>query len=136
MSAMRRRDFLHVGAGGALCAAACSPVAGAGPPVSSAATAATRSFDVYAYGAVGDGTTDDSPAFNAALADMLVAGGGILDVPPGRFLIARYCYLVDQSGTRWPSLRIRGAQGASQIICASGNDPTFYFGNCGMVRVS
>jgi protocatechuate 3,4-dioxygenase beta subunit len=39
------------------------------------------------FGAVGDGTTDDSPALQAALDALAGAGGGTLLVPAGRFAI-------------------------------------------------
>ena len=38
-------------------------------------------FDVKAYGALGDGTTDDSGAFTAAIAAAVAAGGGTVYVP-------------------------------------------------------
>lgn len=40
-------------------------------------------FDVRDYGALGDGTGNDAPAFQAALTDIQSAGGGVLLVPPG-----------------------------------------------------
>ncbi|MDQ0791953.1 right-handed parallel beta-helix repeat-containing protein [Streptomyces sp. B1I3] len=36
------------------------------------------------YGAVGDGTTDDAPAIQAALDDAYTAGGGVVVFPPGK----------------------------------------------------
>jgi hypothetical protein len=43
--------------------------------------------DVRAYGAVGDGVTDDGPAWNAARAS-LPSSGGLLLVPPGSYNLA------------------------------------------------
>src|SRR6185295_14104378 len=40
------------------------------------------------FGAVGDGVTDDGPAFQLALDALAAAGGGTLFVPPGRYAIA------------------------------------------------
>jgi polygalacturonase len=45
-----------------------------------------RTFDIRRFGAVGDGTTDNSEAFRAAIAACHRAGGGRVLVPPGRFL--------------------------------------------------
>jgi polygalacturonase len=43
--------------------------------------------DVTAHGAVGDGVTLDTIAFQAALADCTKRGGGTIHVPAGRYLI-------------------------------------------------
>jgi hypothetical protein len=43
---------------------------------------------VKTYGAVGDGVTDDTAAFNAALASLAKAGGGRCLVPKGTYLIS------------------------------------------------
>lgn len=43
-------------------------------------------FDVTTYGAVGDGVTDDAPAFRTALAAAVTAGGGKIYVPKGTYL--------------------------------------------------
>ena len=44
--------------------------------------------NVKAYGAVGDGVTNDTAAFNAALASLAKAGGGRCLVPKGTYLIS------------------------------------------------
>jgi len=44
--------------------------------------------DVKAFGAVGDGKTNDTAAFNAALASLATAGGGRYLVPKGTYLIS------------------------------------------------
>jgi len=41
-------------------------------------------FNVVDYGAVGDGTTNDTAAFNAAMLDAANAGGGIVLAMPGK----------------------------------------------------
>lgn len=41
-----------------------------------------------AYGAVGDGVTDDTDAFNAALTDLLQLEHGVLEIPPGAYVIS------------------------------------------------
>ena len=40
------------------------------------------------YGAVGDGVTDDGPAFNLASAALTTAGKGTLIIPPGAYMLA------------------------------------------------
>jgi polygalacturonase len=45
-----------------------------------------RDFPVTHFGAVGDGTTDSTPAFRAAVGACAGAGGGRVVVPPGVFL--------------------------------------------------
>lgn len=43
--------------------------------------------DVKAYGAKGDGVTDDAPAIRSAIAAAAAAGGGIIYYPPGTYLL-------------------------------------------------
>lgn len=52
------------------------------------APASPRSYyDVLAFGAKGDGVTDDTDAFQKALNAAAADGGGVVRVPAGRFLI-------------------------------------------------
>ena len=44
--------------------------------------------NVKTYGAVGDGVTNDTAAFNAALKSLADAGGGVCLVPKGTYLIS------------------------------------------------
>jgi len=44
-------------------------------------------YNVCAFGAVGDGETDDSDAIQSAIDACLAAGGGTVYIPPGRFKI-------------------------------------------------
>src|SRR5262249_49164762 len=46
----------------------------------------SRDFDVTAFGAVGNNSTDNSEAFRRAIADCVRAGGGRVVVPKGEFL--------------------------------------------------
>jgi hypothetical protein len=45
-------------------------------------------FNVKAFGAKGDGSTDDTAAVNAAFAAAYAAGGGVIYFPQGKYLIA------------------------------------------------
>lgn len=47
-------------------------------------------LNVCDYGAVGDGTTDDTAAFQRALDECASTGGGIVQVPPGKYMIATH----------------------------------------------
>ena len=73
-------------------------------------------FNVKAYGAKGDGTTDDAPAFQAAFSAAVAAGGGTIYIPP-----TPSCYLFNST------LNLTGGAGgaAYQIIFegATGNFP-------------
>ena len=44
-------------------------------------------FDVKRYGATGDGAADDRAKFAAAVADCATAGGGVVHVPSGTYLV-------------------------------------------------
>jgi hypothetical protein len=48
----------------------------------------SRQADVKTYGAVGDGVTNDTAAFNAALESLSDAGGGVCLVPRGTYIIS------------------------------------------------
>jgi hypothetical protein len=54
--------------------------------VAAAATAGTTFIDVTAFGAAGDGTTNDTAEINDAI-DNLPATGGVLFFPPGVYLV-------------------------------------------------
>lgn len=45
-------------------------------------------YDVRSYGAVGDGTTDDTAAIQATVAAIQAAGGGVMFLPKGTFRIS------------------------------------------------
>jgi len=54
----------------------------------STASAQTQTFNLADFGAVGDGVTDDGPAFQRALDAIADAGGGTLFVPAGLYFVA------------------------------------------------
>ena len=60
-----------------------------------AASAATTVFNIRDFGALGDGTTKDTAAFQRALDTCAVSGGGEVLIPSGRYLIGSI-----QMGTR------------------------------------
>ncbi len=61
---------------------------GAAEPTSAQASSSKLTVNVKTkFGAKGDGTTDDTAAFQAALASLNAAGGGILVVPTGTYRI-------------------------------------------------
>ncbi|MDJ1136207.1 glycosyl hydrolase family 28-related protein [Streptomyces iconiensis] len=64
------------------------PVAGGG--------GTTGEYSVRAYGATGDGVTDDAPAFRAVLDAAGAAGGGTVRIPAG-------VYLMDSARGAWPA---------------------------------
>jgi hypothetical protein len=53
-----------------------------------AASTKGHEINVKAYGAAGDGLTNDTAAFNAALKSLADAGGGVCLVPTGTYLIS------------------------------------------------
>jgi polygalacturonase len=55
-------------------------------------------FEVRAYGAAGNGTTDDTAAIQAALAAARAAGGGTVHLPAGVYIISKW--LVYDSNTQ------------------------------------
>lgn len=73
-------------------------------------------FDVRDYGATGDGTTNDSPAADAAIAAANAAGGGIVEFPAGTYLAGSSIHLRSD-------VTIRLDAGATVLGAASGYDP-------------
>lgn len=68
-------------------------------------------FNVRAYGAKGDGSTDDTSAVNAAFAAAYAAGGGVIYFPPGTYLIAGALTIPNDGAAqpKQPPYRIEGA---------------------------
>ena len=104
---MDRRSFLTAGSGLAVAGAAAT-VALTSKPAQAARTAAPTVFD---FGAVGDGTTDDSAAFSKALAWAAI-NGGFITVPPNTYAIA--------NTIRWDSTQstgvLWGLQGQGAVL--------------------
>jgi polygalacturonase len=73
----------------------CSRVSLGQGPVTPAAPAAGKTYNIKTFGAVGDGRTKDTAAFQKALDTCAVNGGGEVVVPAGNYLIGSV-----QMGTR------------------------------------
>lgn len=78
------------------------------PCLNNKAFAATPTLNVRDFGATGDSTTDDGPAFQKALDALATAGGGTLFVPAGQYVIATPVSK-DFSGSA-SSITIRGVE--------------------------
>jgi len=68
------------------------------------------SFNVQDYGAVGDGTTDDTAAIQAAIDASVAAGGGTVYLPPGEY---RTTAPIDIT---FHKIRLEGAQEYASVI--------------------
>lgn len=73
-------------------------------------------FDVRDYGATGDGTTDDSPAADAAVTAANAAGGGVVEFPAGTYLAGGSIHMRSH-------VTIQLDAGATVLGAASGYDP-------------
>jgi Pectate lyase superfamily protein len=104
-AALARLGTVAAGAGaGAIAALATSGTANA---VSTTAGAQTA-FNVRDYGAVGDGTTDDTAAIQAAINAANAGGGGIVFLPPGTYL--------SRGQTLYSRIHLRGSGGDATIL--------------------
>lgn len=85
------------------------------------------------FGAVGDGVTDDAPAIEAASLAVYNAGGGIIWVPPGTYLLgtltssvdARDSYITLRSGVSF----VGAGVGVSVLKVKSGQNALYYSSN-------
>jgi parallel beta-helix repeat protein len=66
--------------------------------------------DVRAFGAVGDGSADDSPKFQDAIDTVAAAGGGLVLVPPGTYRLFSTVFL--------------GGSGTTAPVALIGTDPS------------
>lgn len=80
-------------------------------------------LNVSDFGGVGDGVTDDGPAFQSALDALADAGGGTLFVPAGRYLI-KTPVIKDFSALEGGSVSIQGVPSEQMPAppTATGND--------------
>ena len=58
------------------------------PPKIPLPTFPDKNFNVKDFGATGDGSTDDTPALNKAIARCSAEGGGTIHFPPGKYMVA------------------------------------------------
>lgn len=95
-SIMNRRRFLR-GTGAATLSAAAVGMSGALTPVVAASPLAQKGifydkggalFNVKAYGATGNGSTDDTSALKTAISAAQSAGGGVVYLPQGKYLLS------------------------------------------------
>src|SRR5215203_1667896 len=80
--------------------------------LSSTAFAATE-VNVKDFGAVGDGVTNDAPAFQKALDALATTGGGTLFVPAGKYVIATP--VIKDFGGLVPSITITGVESLTPV---------------------
>jgi polygalacturonase len=73
-------------------------------------------LDVCEFGATGDGTHDDAPAIERAILAANRAGGGVVELPPGRYLAGASIELLSHVTLRLPA-------GATLLGAASGYEP-------------
>ncbi|RZM34270.1 MAG: glycoside hydrolase family 28 protein, partial [Sphingomonas sp.] len=108
-----RRSIIMGGAG---LAALSRATAGHGAPVAAGALAGGW-VDVRHYGATGDGTTIDTPAFNRAIDAAAARGGGTVHVPAGTYA----CYTI-----RLKSRVTLHLDNGATILAAAPNGTTGY----------
>ena len=78
----------------------------------------TQELNVRDFGAVGDGVTNDGPAFQAALDALAAAGGGTLFVPEGRYAITTT--VSKNFAGLASSITIRGVESLTPVTPPSG----------------
>jgi hypothetical protein len=118
---MDRRSFLTASTGLVAAGAAATAALTGGSP---AAYAGSRnSPNIYDFGAVGDGSTDDSGAFSKAL-QYAAANGGLVTVPAGVYGIANTVAYASAGnvGAAW-GLRCEGA--VLRSLISNGGDVVF-----------
>jgi hypothetical protein len=113
-SGMSRRDMFSHGAGLtlslAMATAASSPAAAEAAPA--------KIFRVGDFGAVGDGRTNDTAAFERAVAAATKAGGGIIEIPAGVYSVGEIWVGRNGNGKR-PSVsgvHLKGAGMGTTIL--------------------
>jgi len=97
------------------------------------------------YGAVGDGVTNDTPSIMLALATLKAAGGGVLRIPKGRYLMNKtvdgyaigqyeagnnYALLID-----FPNCIIEGDGMGLTVLVAGTVSTTIIYGSAGNIGI-
>ncbi len=135
-SSLSRRQWLGLAALGAGLAdpqrifAAPAPAAGGAP-------ADARVYDIRGFGASGDGKTLDTAALQAAVDACSRAGGGVVLVPAGTFLIGTVELRSFVTLRLEPGARLLGSADGRQYRAADAiplhGDSTLEDGNCGLL---
>lgn len=114
--------------------------AGAGATARTMQDKAREIISVKDYGAVGDGATNDAPAFNAAVAYLASLGGGTIHIPRGDYLLSSSVQIA-QSGIYFVGEGPTAS--ACRIINGTASQPAIQFGDgvntfsrCGIVNVA
>ena len=117
MTSQSRRNFLMASAPGA---AALGMVATT--PAQAALAAGAGAFDVTDHGAAGDGATPCGDAFQRAIDAAEAAGGGVVRIPPGTYLLDKTPFIASRvhlmgsgAATVLRGTRPEGAEGAALI---------------------
>src|SRR6266496_945352 len=83
-------------------------------------------YDVKAYGATGDGVTNDQAAIQAAITAAVAAGGGVVLFPPGVYIVNTSLSIKDNivlQGAGREATTIKGASSiANAVILGSSGD--------------
>ncbi len=89
-------------------------------------------FNVKAYGATGNGVTDDRGAIMAAVSAARSAGGGIIYFPPGTYAVASTLLLTNMSGLNFQGVGMATegppASTGSTILWKGGNNGIMMLG--------
>ena len=93
-------------------------VSGGLPVWAAAGSASLPWYNVKTYGATGNGSTDDSTDIQAALTACRVAGGGIVKVPAGTYIVGQ---ILQIGSNTW---LIGDGKGATTIRAKTNMDPT------------
>jgi parallel beta-helix repeat protein len=125
---------LASGAGSAATESLTSNNPGAGNLATTASTAAPApekgdQVNVKTYGAVGDGVTNDTAAFNAALKSLAKAGGGVCLVPKGTYLISASGMTPARVAAISSGVRLIG-EGRGESVLKVGGKPTNHLLQC------
>lgn len=87
-------------------------------------------YNVRSYGATGDGTTNDSPAIQAAVNAAIANAGGVICFPPGEYYMAGQIVVVPPIAQAQPYLVFQGSTGGSRLFLGMGQyQYGFFIGN-------
>lgn len=134
-SILRRRDFIRR----SLAMPAAMTAAAVATPAAALAGTDGYYFNVKDYGAVGNGVVDDTASIQAAINAALAAGGGVVLLPAGKYLVGG-TLLIDDGSTH-KSVVLQGANpgplfngpiwagGTTIVVPSTFSGNTIEFGN-------